>query len=157
MHLDDISFASHWEVQYVVFLRAVSDHLSKHGVTDNALKCELGKPSRTFLWHIIPSVCVALLPNKFSATRTTQNPIHLDEYGRLSAWLSSIDVLALIAQEQLPPLKNFCVGLKVSLRFASFSNAFISTDDAITIIELLTHPDPSASINPISDGSDTAV
>lgn len=45
--------ARHSEEQHPIHLRAVFGRLDKSGITINASKCKFGKPSVTFLGHIV--------------------------------------------------------------------------------------------------------
>lgn len=73
VYLAYILVASHSKEQHSAHLLALFDRLGKHGVTIIAAKCELGKPSITFLGYI-SSAGEAPPSNKVTATRNYPGP-----------------------------------------------------------------------------------
>lgn len=66
--------ASHSEEQCSTHLRALFDRFSRHELTINPPKYELGKLSVVFLGHTVSSSDIALLPRKVNAIRDYQEP-----------------------------------------------------------------------------------
>lgn len=74
VYLDNILVASHSSEQHSTHLRPLFNRLSRQEVTITASKCELGKPSVTFLEYNVSSSITAALLDKVAAFRDYPEP-----------------------------------------------------------------------------------
>lgn len=74
VHMDDILVASYSKQPHSARLRALLTSLSRYGVQNNAIKYELQSIDVTFLGHIVSSLGIPSIPNKFAAVHDRSRP-----------------------------------------------------------------------------------
>lgn len=151
VYLDNILFTSHSKKQQSTYLRAVFNPISENEATGIASKCDLGKPSVTFLGHIVSSSAKAPLLSNADDILDYWGP---RSYQKLRHFVGLIDVywyFTLNCAEIIASFTDLFVGV---CDFAK--QAFTSTEDTNIKVALLKHPDLLAAIFLITHASHTA-
>lgn len=156
-YLDDILIFSETLEQHEQHIKTVFDRLRKHGLKLKAKKCSFLKEQTQYLGFIIDKTGVKPDPNKVAAIRSLPSPTTVREVrsfiGMCSYYRRFVPNFSKIAE----PL------VSLTKKYAKFKwnpqcqLAFDYIKDSLTVIPLLSYPDPSREYVLYTDASDTAV
>ncbi|XP_059096674.1 uncharacterized protein LOC131891166 [Tigriopus californicus] len=165
-YLDDLLISSTTSYEHQIHLREVFKRLSDHGLVISPDKCEFGKPSLTFLGHLVNGSGASPLPSKVAAIRDFPKPStvrSLQEFiGMINFYRRFLPRVAKILQPLYRILsdtgKAACKASKAPLNWNPQSmEAFTAAKNALADATLLVHQDPNAELALTTDTSNFAV
>ena len=156
-YLDDILIFSETIEDHEKHIKTVFDRLRQHGLKLKAKKCSFVKDQTEYLGFVIDKNGIKPNPDKVAAIRTLPSPCTVREVrsfiGMCSYYRRFIPNFSKIAE----PL----VGL--TKKYARFKwdnncqNAFDFLKESLTVVPLLSFPDPNKEYILYTDASDTAI
>lgn len=156
-YLDDILIFSKSIEEHERHLRTVFDRLRQHGLKLKAKKCSFMKEQTQYLGFIIDKRGVRPDPDKVAAIRSLPSPTSVREVrsfiGMCSYYRRYVPNFSKIAE----PLVSFTKKYAKIKWNDQCQQAFNYIKDSLTVIPLLSYPDPNKEYLLYTDALDTAV
>ena len=161
IYMDDIIVGSNGTENHTRDLHSLFQRHKEKGLRLNKKKCQLGRPSLTFLGHFVDSRGISILADRVEVVNRYPVPKTPKELGRFLGICAFFHRFVRHASEKMTPLAR----LKGISRQKSFEDAwlpahdeaFAAVKDAIANVTLLVHPMSTAPTEIWCDASNTAI
>ena len=160
VYIDDILVASRDEEEHKRDLEAVFQKLQQHGLVIRKEKCVFGKPSITFLGHLISGNGITPLPERITALQKYPQPKTVKDLKRFLGIINYYHRFLPMAAETLQPLHELTKTKPTTKDITWDARSTAAFEDAkrqLSKKTLLAFPAENADLAIMTDASNTGI
>ena len=158
IYIDDILVASRTLEEHEKHLRIIFNRLRQHCLTVNLQKCVIGKPSVSFLGHLVDSEGIRPLPEKVAAIKQFPLPATKLDVQRLLGCVNFYRRFLPCLAHIVRPLTDSLSKAKKDFTITpAMITAVNQVKNAISLATMLVHPRRDVVLSITTDASDTTI